>query len=128
MAVSDEDEVVATPVRTLQRRGGARDVEAVVELARDLEAAALLLGLPLELDGGEGAAARRVRALGRQLEARVSCAVEYWDERFSTVAAERALLEADMSRRRRKQVIDKVAAAVILQAFLDARGAPGGRT
>jgi putative Holliday junction resolvase len=126
VAVSDEEEVVATPLRTLVRHGGERDLEAVADVLRETGAAGIVLGLPLDLAGREGDAARRVRALGERLAAHTGCSVEYWDERFTTVQAERALLEGDVSRRRRRQVIDQVAAALLLQSFLDrARGQTG---
>jgi putative Holliday junction resolvase len=126
VAVSDEEEVVALPLRTLARHGGKRDLEAVADLVRETGAGGIVLGLPLDLEGREGDAARRVRALGERLAAHTGCSVEYWDERFTTVQAERALLEGDVSRRRRRQVIDQVAAALLLQSFLDrARGQTG---
>lgn len=119
VAVSDEGEVVATPLRTLARQGGDRDLEAVAAVMREVGAGSVLVGLPLEMEGGEGDAARGVRRFGERLAAHLGCPIHYWDERFSTVQAERALLEADMRRRRRKQVIDQVAATIILQSFLD---------
>ncbi len=85
----------------------------------ELEAEALVLGLPLSLEGLEGMAARRVRAFGSALGEHLGCAVYYQDERYSTVEAERVLIEADLSRRRRRQVVDHVAAALILQAYID---------
>ena len=123
LAVCDEDEVVATPLRTLRRHGGERDLVAVAAVMNETEARGLVVGLPLTLEGSEGAAARRVRALGDALAARIGCPVHYHDERFSTVEAERVLLAADLSRRRRKQVVDHVAATLILQAHLDHRQA-----
>lgn len=126
VAVCDAGARVASPLRTLERHGGARDLEAVAAVARETGAAGLVLGLPLDLEGREGDAALRVRRLGDRLAARLGCPVELWDERFSTVAAERALLEADVSRRRRKQVVNHVAAALILQGYLDARGGSAG--
>ena len=120
-AVSDEEAVIATPLRTLSRRGGAVDREAVAQVAREVGAEALVIGLPAELSGREGPAALRVRRFGEALAATLGLAVHYWDERFSTVAAERALLEANMGRKQRRGVVDHVAAALILQTFLDAR-------
>lgn len=123
VAVSDEDAVVATPSRTLSRQGGARgsgrDLEAVAEVYSEVAAQGIVFGLPLTLDGRETDAARRVRQLGQRLAERLGCPVRYWDERFTTVQAERTLLQADMSRKKRRQVIDKLAAAIILQSFLD---------
>lgn len=122
VAVSDETGLIATPLRTLGRQSVARDAAALVSLAQELGAGTVVVGLPLDLDGQVGLAARRALALREPLE-RAGLSVETWDERFSTVAAERALLEADLSRRRRKELVDKVAAAVILQGWLDARRA-----
>lgn len=120
-AVSDAESVIATPLRTLPRRGGKADREAVAEVVQEVGAEALVLGLPTELSGREGPAALAARRFGEALSKALGIGVQYWDERFSTVAAERALLEADMSRKRRRQVVDHVAAALILQSFLDAQ-------
>jgi len=119
LAVSDEGGAVATPLRTISREGGLKDLEAVAAARAEHDAAALVIGMPLDLDGGEGDAARRVRALGARLAEHLGCPVHYWDERFSTVAAERALLEGNVRRRKRKQVINHIAAALILQGFID---------
>jgi putative Holliday junction resolvase len=128
VAVSDEEEVVATPLRTISRHGGVRDLEGVAALVQETGAGALVIGLPLDLEGKEGDTARRVRALGDRLATHLACPVQYWDERFSTAAAERALLEADVSRKKRKQVVNHVAAALILQGFLDSRAGSGARS
>jgi putative pre-16S rRNA nuclease len=125
LAICDEQEVVATPLRTLERRGGDADLEAVAAVMQETESTALLLGLPLEMSGAEGDAVLRVRRLGQRLTARLACPLEYWDERFSTVAAERALLEANVRRSKRRKVINHVAASLILQSFIDARGRKG---
>ena len=122
VAVSDDGGVVATPLRTLARSGGARDLEAVAALMNEMGAEALVVGLPLELSGREGDAALRSRTLGEKLARALDCEVHYWDERFSTSEAERLLISADVKRRKRKQVINHVAASLILQGFLD-RGA-----
>ena len=103
LAICDEQEVVATPLRTLERRGGDADLEAVAAVMQETESTALLLGLPLEMTGAEGDAALRVRRLGQRLAGRLGCPLQYWDERFSTVAAERALLEADVRRSKRSR-------------------------
>lgn len=120
LALSDERAVVATPLCVLKRSGGEKDLQSVESEFRKQQAGALVLGLPLDLEGREGAHARRVRKLGGDLERRLGCPTRYWDERFSTTTAEAVLVEAGISRKRRKAVVDKVAAVIILQAFLDA--------
>ncbi len=122
VAVSDEGGVVATPLKTLSRHGGKRDVAAVRALMDETGATALIVGLPLELSGREGDAARRSRILGRQLAEQLGCEVDYWDERFTTTEAERLLIAADVRRSKRKKVIDQMAACLILQGYLDSKG------
>ena len=127
VAVSDELGLAAHPVTTIARAGTAPDAAAVAALVAEREVTEVVVGWPLELDGREGPRARRVavfeEALRQALPA--SVAMQRWDERFSTVAVERVLIEADVSRRRRKQVVDQQAAAYILQGWLDARRTSG---
>jgi len=131
LALSDPDMILASAWETLPRRGEAADVAELVARIEARDVGRVVVGLPLELDGREGHRARRVlrlvQALRERLAARGAGApveVLTWDERFSTAAAERALIEADVSRQRRKQHIDAVAAQLILQGWLDAqRGA-----
>jgi putative Holliday junction resolvase len=127
IAVSDELGFAAHPVSTLARAGTGADVAAVVALAAEREVAEVVVGWPIELDGREGPRARRVGVFIDALRAALpeQIGIHRWDERFSTVAVERVLIEADLSRRRRKQVIDKQAAAYILQGWLDARRPSG---
>ena len=121
VALSDELGLAAHPLVTLQRGGTEADVAAVAKLVGEREAKAVVVGLPLEMSGEVGPRAKRVRVLIDALRARLGegVPVHEWDERFSTVAVERVLIDADLSRRRRKQVIDKQAAAYILQGWLD---------
>ena len=122
VAVSDELGLAAHPVTVVRRAGTAADVAAVVALYRQHEAGAVVVGMPYELSGAVGPRARRVQVFVDALQMAlpgVECHLE--DERFTTAAAERVLLAGDVSRARRKQVIDKQAAAVILQGWLDAR-------
>ena len=127
LALSDPDGILASAWETLRRRGEAADVIELLARIEAREVGCVVVGLPLELDGREGHRARRVlrlaEVLRERLAARVGTPVEVvtWDERFSTAAAERALIELDMSRQRRKEKIDAVAAQVILQGWLDAR-------
>lgn len=123
VAISDELALAAHPVTVLARKGTAHDVSAIVELVRARGAEVVVVGLPYELSGAVGPRARRVRVLTDALRAALPASVELHeqDERFTTALAERVLIEADVSRARRKDVIDKQAAAVILQGWLDSR-------
>lgn len=119
VALSDRRRSIASALRVIRRKKPAADM---AELLTDIErqgACGIVLGLPLNMDGSEGPRAQSARAFARNLAARTDLPVALWDERLSTVAAERALLEADASRKRRSEVIDAVAAAYILQGALD---------
>jgi putative Holliday junction resolvase len=124
VAVTDELGMCAHAVRTLTRKGTRGDVAQVDALAKEYATHHLVVGMPYDLDGNEGARAQRVRVLIDALEA-AGYDVDIQDERYSTVEAERSLLEADLSRARRKQVIDAMAAQVILGAWLERRGTRG---
>lgn len=133
VAVSDPSGTIATPRQTLVRKGHADDAAAVALLARELDARIIVVGLPLELDGTVGHRARLVNKFVAVLEPALrelpaAPRVYTWDERFSTAAAERALLAADVSRAKRKQVIDAAAAQFILQGWLDAHRDMFGET
>lgn len=123
LAISDELGFAAHGYEVLARRGTAADVAAVAAEISRREVTAVVVGIPYELSGREGPRARRVRVFWDALRAALPTGVEWHeqDERFSTKFAERALLEADLSRAKRKQVIDQQAAAVILQGWLDGR-------
>jgi putative Holliday junction resolvase len=120
-AVSDEDAVVALPVRTLEVRGDEAAADFVLALCREKEATRIVVGLPVNMDGNLGPMAVRTQAFVDRLRSRTTLPVETWDERLTTQAAERVLLSADMSRARRKNVRDRIAAQFILQGYLDAR-------
>jgi putative Holliday junction resolvase len=122
VAVTDELGVAAHAVRTLERRGTVKDVEQVQALVRELGVELIVVGMPYEPDGSEGQRAKRVRVFMDAL-ANSGLTIEHWDESFSTVEAEEVLLRADLSRKKRKQVIDRLAAQVILQNWLDHRPA-----
>ncbi len=124
LARSDETGLIASAWETLARRGQAEDAAEVRRRVDAVEARVVVVGLPLELDGTEGHRARRVRRFLAVLEPALEGAarVELWDERFSTAAAERSMIEGDLSRAKRKARIDAVAAQLILQGWLDARG------
>ena len=119
LAISDSDWSIASPHSTIARVKFTPDVQAMLALAERENVAGLVLGLPLNMDDTEGPRAQATRAFARNLERLTDLPIGFWDERLSTVAAERALLEADTSRKRRKEVIDHVAAGYILQGVLD---------
>ena len=119
VAVSDRLLSSATPLHTIRRVKFSKDAEALLQIISDREIGAIILGLPRNMDGSEGPRCQSTRAFARNLARLTNLPIGYWDERLSTVAAERALLEADTSRKRRAKVIDHVAAGYILQGALD---------
>jgi len=124
VAISDALGITAQGVTTVRRTNLKADLRALSELAREYEVDRVVVGLPLNMDGTEGPRARASRDFAASVEKALGLPAELWDERLSTVAANRALLEADVSRARRKQVVDQVAATFILQGWLDARAPP----
>jgi putative holliday junction resolvase len=119
VAASDPDRRVAAPVETVARKRFSDDAERLIALAAERRAVAFVLGLPLNMDGSEGTRAQSTRAFARNLAKLTALPIALWDERLSTVAVERALIAADLSRAKRKAVIDQHAAAYILQGALD---------
>ena len=119
VAVSDVMRSVATPLETIQRRKFTLDAARLFEITTHRMIAGLVLGLPRNMDGSEGPRCQATRAFARNLEKLTPLPITFWDERLSTIAAERAMLEADMSRKRRAERIDNVAASYILQGMLD---------
>jgi putative Holliday junction resolvase len=119
VAASDTRRTIASPVETLPRKKFMADATRLAEIAASREAAGFVIGLPRNMDGSEGPRAQASRAFARNLARATDMPVALWDERLSTVAVERTLLEADASRRRRGEVVDKMAAAFILQGALD---------
>ena len=119
VAVSDRIGSVASPLETIRRKKFGADAAHLLEIAQDRAAGGLVLGLPRNMDGSEGPRCQATRAFARNLGRLTDLPIGFWDERLSTVAAERALLEADTSRKRRAEVIDHVAAGYILQGALD---------
>ncbi len=122
VAVSDLRRRVATPLETIKRKKFTLDAQRLLEIAKGRDLKGLVLGLPINMDGSEGPRAQSTRAFARNLSRLTDLPIAFWDERLSTVAAERALLEADMSRKRRAEMIDHVAAGYILQGMLDRLG------
>ncbi len=121
LAISDEGESLASPLSTVKRTSRAQAVADVAAALREAEAERLIVGLPLRSDGTEGPEAKRARALGDAIAAEAKMEVEYVDERFTTVIAHRALGEAGVRGKKRREVVDQAAAAVLLQGYLDGR-------
>jgi putative Holliday junction resolvase len=119
MALSDVTRSVATPFDTIRRTKFTADAKTIREVVEKHQVGALVIGFPLNLDGSEGPRAQSTRAFARNLAAHVTVPMVFWDERLSTAAVERHLIEADASRKRRAEVIDRMAAAYILQGALD---------
>ncbi len=122
LAISDRRLTIGSPLETLRRAKFTEDAAALAEICAERRIGGLVLGLPINMDGSEGPRCQSVRQFARNLEtvAGFELPIGFWDERLSTAAVERLLVdEADMSRRRRAQVVDKMAAAYILQGALD---------
>lgn len=122
LALSDVRQSIATPFDTIRRTKFTKDVEMLFALMAKHDVGGLVLGLPVEMDGTEGARCQSTRAFARNLLALRDVPIGLWDERLSTAAVTRTLLEADASRARRAEVVDKMAAAYILQGAMDAMG------
>ncbi|WP_293447129.1 Holliday junction resolvase RuvX [Planktotalea sp.] len=119
VSVSDGMMSVATPLETVRRTKYTADAARLEEIFAARNICGIVLGLPFNMDGSEGPRCQSTRAFARNFARQSDLPITYWDERLSTVAAERALLEADTSRKRRAEVIDHVAAGYILQGLLD---------
>jgi len=119
VAMSDVDRTIATPHYTIRRKDQKKDMGRIWQIAAERDVCGVVIGMPTNMDGSHGPRSQSTRAFARSLEMYMPRPVTFWDERLSTVAAERALIEADTSRAKRELVIDKVAAAVILQGALD---------
>ena len=119
IAVSDLRRSIATPIHVIRRVKFTADATALLAILTERNICGIVLGLPLNMDGSEGPRVQSTQAFARNLIKLTALPITFWDERLSTVAAERALIEADMSRMRRREVIDQVAAGYILQGALD---------
>jgi putative Holliday junction resolvase len=119
LALSDVEKRIATPLETVKRVKFTPDAQRIKELIGRYEVGGLVIGLPLNMDGTEGPRAQSTRAFVRNLKPLVDRPVLFWDERLSTVAVTRTLLDADASRAKRADAVDKMAAAYILQGALD---------
>ena len=123
VAIANPGWTVASPVTVIQRAKFAADATALIDLAHTRQAGGIIVGLPINMDGSAGPRCQSTRQFAANLLERIDLPLAFWDERLSTAAIERLLVsEADMPRRRRKQVVDKMAAAYILQGALDFLG------
>jgi len=120
LAISDSGLAVASPVETIRRKKFTADAEALIALIAERDVGGLVLGLPKNMDGSEGPRAQSTRQFATNLLEKINIPIAFWDERLSTAEVERVLIdEADMTRKRRGEVVDKMAAGVILQNVLD---------
>ena len=119
VAISDELGFTAQGIETLHCKSPEDDAAAIANLAEKYNVEEIVVGIPYNMDGSAGPQAEKVRAAVERIKQRAKIPMREWDERLSTVAAERVLVEADMSRSKRRKVIDKVAAVIILQGYLD---------
>jgi putative Holliday junction resolvase len=126
VAASDADASTASPIAVIERRSLAEDIDRIRDLIRRKGAQSVVVGLPLNMDGSPGPPARRVRRFASALRRELGLEVRLWDERLSTAEAERALISTGKKRARRREVRDAVAAALILQSYLDARRVDSG--
>jgi len=122
LALSDTRLVIASPLETIRRRRFRDDIAALFALADRHDVGGLVIGLPLSLGGGDSPRTQSVRQFARNLLALRDMPVAFWDERLSTAAVTREMIAHDMTRKRRAEIVDRVAAAYILQGFLDAMG------
>ncbi|MBZ4688045.1 MAG: putative holliday junction resolvase [Clostridiales bacterium] len=119
VAVSDLLGITAQGVKTIKRKELESDLRELKSLVDQYEVDTIIVGLPRNMNGSYGGSAQRAKEFGEILEKELNYKIVYWDERLSTVSAEKALLEADVSRKKRRGVIDKLAAVIILQNYLD---------
>jgi len=119
LSLSDVSRTIASPFETIRRRKFSSDVDLLLDWSDQHQVEGMVVGLPINFDGSEGPRAQSTRAFVNNLSKRTHLYIAFWDERLSTAAVERTLLEADASRKRRGELIDKMAAAYILQGALD---------
>lgn len=119
VSVSDPLGLTAQGVTVIKRRGLEKDLEKLQELCNHFRVGSIVLGLPLSMDGSRGKQVEKVEDFAALIEERLNIPVVFWDERLTTVAAEKTLLKANVSRKKRRRVIDKMAAILMLQGYLD---------
>lgn len=121
VAISDEAGLTAQPIETIKRTSLNKDLDAIAVFISEYSVEEVVVGLPINMDGTMGERAQATLRFVEKLKQRIGAPVITWDERFSTAAVQRVLIESDMSRNRRKEVVDKLAASYILQGYLDSR-------
>ncbi len=119
LAVSDPLGIIAQGMETLKVSSDSQVIEHIRELVQEKNIGEVVLGLPLNMNGTEGPAAKRCQAFGRELQKAIEVPVTLWDERLTTVAAEKQMINFDLSRRKRRKMADRVAAQILLQSYLD---------
>lgn len=128
VAVSDATRFIATPLETIQRKKLSPDLDRLAALAAERQVAGIVIGLPVNMDGTMGPRVQSVRQFAKDCGQRLALPIALWDERWSTAAVTRQLIAEDASRKKRAEVVDRMAAAYILQGALDyLRGQAGGR-
>jgi putative Holliday junction resolvase len=127
LALSDGSLTVASPLETIRRGKFAQDARRIAAICAERGVGGFVVGLPVDMQGGEGRRCQSVRQFAANLLARIDLPLAFWDERLSTAAVTRAMLEADLSRARRGRAVDKAAAAYILQGLLDRLAAAAGK-
>lgn len=125
VAISDGSLTIASPLETIARTKFTEDAKRLAKIVEKRDVGALLIGLPISMDGSEGPRCQSVRQFARNLAETIAVDMAFWDERLSTAAVERAMIDADLSRKRRAELVDKAAAAFILQGALDRMANPG---
>ena len=119
IALSDTRRTIATPMETIRRTKFTKDAERLLTIISEHDVGALVLGLPKNMDGSEGPRCQSTRQFAQNMAEKTDITICFWDERLSTIAVTRTLLEADTSRKRRDELVDKMAASYILQGVLD---------
>lgn len=119
LSLSDNRLMIASPMETLRRKKWSEDSQKLLSIIEKQDVFALVIGLPLNMDGSEGPRCQSTRQFAENILKLIEIPICFWDERLSTLAVTRTLLDADVSRKRRAEVVDKMAAAYILQGFLD---------
>lgn len=124
VAISDENSITAQPLKTIMRASRDKDTEELKGIIREFEIESIVVGLPVNMDGTFGPQSQLVLKFIETVKAETGLPVEPWDERLSTIAVTKVLIEGDISRKKRKEVVDKMAASYILQGYLDSKRRP----